>query len=108
VVQEEAAPVQDEPVDLHELHCEDPEFPHKHASVDVCYSEAGWEAGGKTGSSPCFTQSSPNWCNIPGGAKPGSGCADPPTCSTGGPPGMTEDAADESAAGYGGSHTSLP
>lgn len=60
--------------------CKDPEFPHKHATKDVCYSEAGWLAGGKSGSAPCNSGESPNWCNIPGGAHPGDGCPSPPTC----------------------------
>merc|ERR1712100_711314 len=63
--------------------CVDPQYPHKHHSVDVCYSDAGWEAGGKHGSAPCHTGSHPNWCNIAGGSKPGSGCTNPPTCKGG-------------------------
>ena len=54
-----------------DLVCTDPKYPFKHASVDVCYSDAGWQQGGSTGSAPCFDRSSrrrspANWCNIVG------------------------------------------
>ena len=53
----------------HDAACKDPKYPHKHASIDICYNQHGWDAGGKTGTAPCLSAAEvSNWCNIPGGS----------------------------------------
>ena len=63
--------------------CKDPQYPHKHSTLDVCYTKVAWNNGGSRGSSPCKVGGAISWCNIPGGARPGSGCVSPPVCSIG-------------------------
>ena len=51
--------------------CLDSNFPHPHEIFDVCVKVG---ASVKTGN-PCG-----DWCSIPGVARPGSGCDNPPIC----------------------------
>ena len=56
--------------------CKDSSYPHKHPTLDLCYSAAGWKEYQASGGGSCGT-----WCNVADGAKPGSGCDNSPTCA---------------------------
>ena len=77
--------------------CGDTRYPHKHPTLDICYTPAGYKkyleqntgagsagagtAGGGKSIGACGT-----WCNIRDGAKQGTGCPSALTCADPPPP----------------------